>query len=424
MPYIHFDEAKRAICPIGETFVSGQTIERLLFIVDLSGSMRAVLWASGTVDVTPLAAALSAACGSWWTGQILYTAELDSVNRRIYDDAWGKSPKAQDGDRVRVLDRHRNRTAWFAKASPPWPAPGAGPAIVVFYSFKGGFGRSTLLTSFAINQARAGARVCIVDFDLESPGIGTVLSADIEGRTASWGVVDFLLENPGAEVPLEDYYHRCDRVSGAGQIIVFPAGRLDEAYSDKLARIDLDEAPGSGAARILTMLSRIRNDLDPSWILIDARTGISEPAGHLLSGIAHAHVLLGTNQEQSWQGLSGVLDRIGRERLIDGQPQGDTILVHAMIPHGEAGRIAHEHFLGRAESEYESRYYSAEEEEEAWDIYDKGLADAPHIPVAIEYDPRLASYRDIGEVEEALTGPEYKAFAQRVENRFIPETEE
>jgi len=424
MPYLHFDEAKRGIRSAVLPFLAGTGIGRILFIVDFSGRIRVVLWGPGTDRDSDISAALAAACGDWWTGQILRIADLDSVNSKLYNDAWELAPREAETDHLRVLDRHRNRTAWFRKSNPPWRAPSEGPAIIVFYSFKGGLGRSTLLASFAIQQAQAGARVCVIDFDLDSPGLGTILSADSEGRTARWGVVDFLLENPGPQVPLDDYYHRCDRVSGAGQIIVFPAGSLDDMYADKLSRVDFEVDSGSGPGKIESLLSRIRDDLSPSWILIDARTGISEQAGHLLSGCAHAHVLLGTNQEQSWQGLSRVLDRLGRERLIDGQPQGDTILVQAMVPNGEAGRIARELFLGRAETEYENCYYSAVEEEEAWDISDKGLEDAPHIPVTFEYEPRLASYKDITEVEEALAGPDYSAFSHRVTNRFIPETEE
>jgi MinD-like ATPase involved in chromosome partitioning or flagellar assembly len=44
-------------------------------------------------------------------------------------------------------------------------------AIVTFYSFKGGVGRTTALAACAWQLARAGKRVAIIDLDLEAPGI-------------------------------------------------------------------------------------------------------------------------------------------------------------------------------------------------------------------------------------------------------------
>ena len=45
------------------------------------------------------------------------------------------------------------------------------PPIVVFYSFKGGVGRSTAVAAFAINRSRAGERVVVIDADLDAPGV-------------------------------------------------------------------------------------------------------------------------------------------------------------------------------------------------------------------------------------------------------------
>jgi hypothetical protein len=325
------------------------------------------------------------------------------------------------------IGRHRSRTAWFEqKAETIWRAPDAGPPVVVFYSFKGGLGRTTALTSFAIQRAQAGERVCVLDFDLDSPGIGLVLSASTERATAVWGVVDFLLEHRTAEPPFGDYYHRCDRVAGAGEIAVLPAGTLNEAYLDKLARVDLEEAPTVGDSGISALLTRVRDELKPNWILVDARTGISEPAGQLLSGIAHLHVLFGSAQDQSWQGLNQVIDRLGKERLNQGWPQAEIILVQAMVPTGEAGRIAKRDFLARAQGEFTDRYYlesDANEEATAafWDTRDADSFDAPHSAVAIAYDARLASFGDVTDIADSLKAEPFQTLADRIMNRFIAE---
>src|SRR5206468_1506040 len=161
---------------------------------------------------------------------------------------------------------------------------------------------------------------------------------------------------------------------------------MNEAYPDKLARVDMEEAPPARESGLARLLQRARDELRPSWILLDARTGISESAGRLLSGIAHLHVLLGTTQDQSWQGLNIVLDRLGKERVLAGRSQAEAILVQAMVPPGEAGRVAREVFLARAQQEFTDRYYAEagvgdEEADMFWNTRDMDSLDAPHVAV-------------------------------------------
>jgi hypothetical protein len=236
--------------------------------------------------------------------------------------------------------------------------------------------------------------------------------------------VDFLLERSLPDLPLADYFHRCDRVAAAGEILVFPAGSLDGEYADKLARIDLEEAPQAYDSGLWNLLARMREELRPNWILLDARTGISEPAGQLLSGIAHLHVLLGTSQDQSWQGLNLVLDRLGKQRLLTERPQAEVLLVQAMVPSGEPGKSAKEAFAAHAEQEFEARYYSAEEgdaEDRFWTLGDKGSLDAPHASMPVDYDSRLADFGDILEVADALCAGPYPPIAERILSRFLSE---
>jgi len=430
MRFLHFDEAKQAAIAAVRTWVSAASTDvRALLIVDLFGKLRLVLWADSAPDTTALEQDLATACGAWWTGGLLRVKELDPVDAKIYDQAWDSARLDEDEPRFRVCDRHRSRAAWFAgPIEPPWKASENNLPVVVFYSFKGGLGRSTLLASFAIQRARAGERVCIVDFDLDSPGVGRLLSADAQGLTARWGVVDFLLERSLADAPLADYFHRCDRVAGAGEIVVFPAGNLDGEYADKLARIDLEEAPQAHDSGLWKLLARVRDELKPQWILLDARTGISEPAGQLLSGIAHLHVLLGTPQHQSWQGLNLVLDRLGKERVLAERPQAELLLVQAMVPTGEPGKAAKEAFAARAEEAFDDRYYAAEEgdadiDNRFWTLGDKGSQDAPHAPMPVEYDSKLASFGDITEIADALCSGVYLPIAERIASRFLTEPE-
>jgi hypothetical protein len=430
MTFLHFDEAK----PAAEAAVKGwldrtPQVTKALLVADLFCKLRLAIWSAARPETGGIEQELREKCGTWWTGETLHVEQADEVTRSLYSQTLEQARPYPDEPRLVVLDRHRNRTAWFVdEGNPLWAAPDPYPPIVVFYSFKGGLGRSTILASFAIQRAQAGERVCVVDLDLDSPGVGQVMSADEKGLTARWGVVDFLLEQSAGEAPLSDYYHRCDRVAGAGEIVVFPAGYLDDSYPDKLARVDMEEAPPAHASGLARLLSRVRDELKPQWILLDARTGFSESAGRLLSGIAHLHVLLGTTQDQSWQGLNTVLDRLGKEHLLEGRSQAEVILVQAMVPPGEAGKVAREAFLSRAEVEFTDRYYEeagAADYDAAifWNTRDMDSTDAPHVVVPVDYDAKLASFGDIAEVAEPLCAGPYAMLAERITGRFAREAD-
>lgn len=429
--FLHFDEAKPAAeTALKEWLGRMSPVTKALLVGDLFGKLRLAIWSPTPPDTGNLEQELRDKCDAWWSGEVLYVEQADAVTRDLYTRTWSQGRPDSSEPRLAVLDRHRSRTAWFVdEAEPLWSAADPHPPIVVFYSFKGGLGRSTILASFAIQRARAGERVCVLDLDLDSPGVGRLLAADADGLTAQWGVVDFLVEQSAGKPPLPDYYHRCDRVAGAGEIVVFPAGRMNEAYPDKLARVDMEEAPPAGESGLARLLHRVRDELKPQWILLDARTGISESAGRLLSGIAHLHMLLGTTQDQSWQGLNIVLDRLGKERVLAGRSQAEAILVQAMVPPGEAGKVAREVFLARAEQEFTDRYYAevgagGEDTPMFWNTRDMDSLDAPHVAVPVDYDAKLASFGDIADVAEPLCAGSYALIAERITGRFAREADE
>ncbi len=437
MKFVHYDEARKAaIETIRRWMKSGTAVEKGLLVTDLFGKLRLILWPRSSPFEAPRKSLEDEMreCGPWWTSEILLVPDGGEVDRYLWESAWKEARPDGELPSLRTLSRHRSRSAWFVPVEEPlWQAPERGPPVVVFYSFKGGVGRSTALASFAMQRARAGERVAVVDFDLDAPGIGRLLAADEQGAISPWGVVDYLIERSNGEVPIKDYYHRCARVAGAGEILVFPAGVLDESYADKLARVDFGEPPREAGFPIVSLLQDVKAAVAPQWILLDARTGVSEAAGHLLSGLAHLHVLFGTTSQQSWQGLQVVIDRLGRQEVLADKPQAEIVLVQAMVPPTtEAARAARSSFANRARDEFTERYYaeapqdpadlSTESTERFWDVSDLDSADAPHVPAPITYDQRLADFRDIGEVADLLCqSPEYAAVAARILSRFETE---
>jgi hypothetical protein len=440
MNYKHMDEAWPEATRVLRAWLrQHEVVARAVLAVDVFGRIRVVLWGAAQ-DLEPLrtdlAQKMSDVATGWWSGDLWLagTGDGDPVHALAWNEG---APDSELPERMRLLERHRNRGAWFTDLQEPvWQSHGAdeaeGPPVIVFYSFKGGLGRSTVLASFAIQRARLGERVAVLDFDLDAPGVGLLLAADAEGRTAQWGTVDYLLERdtPG---PLSDYYHPCRRLEVVGdkngEILVFPAGRLDAAYPGKLARVDLEPSRNAeGFDPVVSLLRSIHDELDPAWILLDVRTGLSEPAGALLSGLAHLHVLFGTPSEQSWQGLRVVIERLGARRVAQDLPQGDCVLVQAMVPAdtetAKGARVSFETHARDEFSDTEHGYYAVESDE-LWDLRDLETEDAPHVPVPLSYDLRLAHFRDVADVANLLAeSPEYLQLAERMAARFKDVTDE
>lgn len=267
----------------------------------------------------------------------------------------------------------------------------------------------------------------VIDGDLDAPGVGSLLAADTDGTTAGWGLADYLLETPVGEVDLRDYYHACRResVTGSGEILVIPAGRVNEAYLGKLARLDLEPPPpGQDAHPLRTLLEDVRRELEPSWILLDARSGLADPAGLFLQGLAHLNVLFGTFSEQSWQGIRLLLRRLGADRIEQNRPQADCLLVHAMVPRDtNLFRQATEAFAERALDEFTDYFYAADEAgreaEGLWTVSDAQGSDAPHVPVPLPYEVRLAHFNVIDDVADLLhDAQDYRNLAGRIRSRF------
>ncbi|AET65000.1 hypothetical protein Mhar_1640 [Methanothrix harundinacea 6Ac] len=411
-------------------------IERVVLIDDIFGLLRVVLWLK-TDDKDELRKRineeLKEKASPYWSEEIYFAPSEDEVEELFYERAWNEGLNDDSSESLRIVDRYRSHGSWLqSTVKSPWKVTGkrGGPPIIVFYSFKGGVGRSTALSSFAIQRTRMGEKVTVIDFDLDAPGIGVLLAADSKGTTAPWGVLDYMLERPYGKVVLGDYVHACRReeVTGSGEIKVIPAGQMDERYPSKLSRIDF-EIPQNGQKLhpFILLLNQIRDELKPDWLLIDARAGLSEAAGLLLGGLAHMYVVFGTSSEQSWQGIRLILRRLGYQRVLEGESQLECLLVQAMITDvSEVAKSAIESFKDRARDEFAQYYYSAdpeneedEEDKDFWYVRDSDDEYAPHVPVAIRYQQFLAHFDVIDDVADRLTeSPGYPDLAERITSRF------
>ena len=162
------------------------------------------------------------------------------------------------------------------------------PAIVTFYSLRGGVGRTTALAAAARILSERGRRLLCVDMDLEAPGLATVLGCSEPSEDQ--GVLPLLLAlERGDDVDIRDHVLR---VNEGEELYCLPAGQLSSDYADRLRLLD-PEIWYREADNPLHKLLQLAKEsaLEPDLILLDSRTGISPVAAPLLFDVSDLAVI-------------------------------------------------------------------------------------------------------------------------------------
>jgi MinD-like ATPase involved in chromosome partitioning or flagellar assembly len=388
-----------------------------------------------------LRARLVTALGRYFAPPILATVvteqnPLDSVRVAVsvmnaappwdnasYEDLTGGRITAPER-RFRLLERRLSKQTWLEKAKPEeaWPLTQDKPAIVTFYSFKGGVGRTTALAACAWQLAREGHHVAVVDLDLEAPGLGPLF-----GSTSQRGVLDALVDTL-AGVPPRDLtpYMAPAHALGpddARNVTVFPAGNLDETYLEKLARLDFvargslgDDAPSEVERALRILLKIIAGKLRPrpAYILLDSRAGLHDIAGLSLHGLAHVDVLVSRASEQAYQGFDITVRSLGQRK--------DPRQMRCLVVHSFAPRPRDEQLLSAERAQFLARSHQSFERH----VYDDNApmlddADAPHHPIVLHQDENLERFSSLGVVEERLFSRPFVELKKRLVALSRPE---
>lgn len=210
---------------------------------------------------------------------------------------------------------------------------------VTFYSYKGGVGRSLTLARTARELARHGAKVFVLDLDLEAPGQHFKLLDDRMRLEHQRGFVDFadryLFQD---ELPaVTDFVLHLPQEAG-GEIILMTAGGTETAaYWERLSALRWGEIVygerGDGIPLFLSLKEQIAQQLNPDVLLIDARTGITEVGEIALTLLADQVVCLFANNPESLWGVRAVIDAIRlREKETGTGPQIVPVLTRYPRP--------------------------------------------------------------------------------------------
>jgi MinD-like ATPase involved in chromosome partitioning or flagellar assembly/antitoxin component HigA of HigAB toxin-antitoxin module len=189
---------------------------------------------------------------------------------------------------------------------------------ITFYSFKGGVGRTLALVNVAVELAKAGRKVLMVDFDLEAPGIHTFDA--LRSHDPHSGVVEYVTDYiaTGSAPDVRDYVYEPETLApslGTGRIWVMPAGRGGDEYRKRLASINWQELyrDREGYLFIEDLKCQLQESFVPDYVLIDSRTGHTDIEGICTRQLPDAVVVLFFPNEQNLAGLSEVISDIKAE---------------------------------------------------------------------------------------------------------------
>lgn len=412
-------------------------LKEICVVRDLAGRVRLVLLPRPGEDISTaveaLELALASSLGGYFSAPVLSTTGSQEIRRLAKNvlqiaTGWPSNwPQQPPPVQWRAVQRVLSKEAWLTSpAAPPWPmVEGRTPAIVSFYSFKGGVGRTTLLGIVARQLVREKFRVCAIDLDLEAPGLGVLLGV----ASAERGVLDYVVDHTATgSSSLHGLVHPATALEAddASRLDVIPAGRVNWSYLEKLARLDFastrpEAAENSPVAQSLTsLLAQVRTHLRPDFILLDSRAGFHDLGGLSLHSLGHVDVLVGRASDQALAGL-----RIAVEALARRRSEFNSVIVHSMAPLAstEMGAQERDRFRAQAYEIFNQFVYSQLDDDEP--AIDDDSADHYPRPVTqLSELERIGSLRDAPEA--LLDSAEYRSVTDRLKELCVsaPEDEE
>lgn len=176
--------------------------------------------------------------------------------------------------------------------------------IVSVHSFRGGTGKSNTTANLAATAALRGARVGVLDADIQSPGIHVLFG--VAGDEVHLSLNDFLWHGRDIAEVARDVTDR-SAIPGPGSIHLIPSSMQPGEIAKVLRE-------GYDAERLTNGIRRLVDALDLDVLFMDTHPGLNEET--LLSlVISDALLIIMRPDKQDYEG-TGVTARIARELQV------------------------------------------------------------------------------------------------------------
>lgn len=222
--------------------------------------------------------------------------------------------------------------------------------VVTFYGFKGGVGCTMSVANVAWRlAARHGLRVVVVDWDLEAPSLHDHLGLHGEAVASARGVLDFLtgwmdsVEQRTEEIPdVGPWLLRMEGPSAPpnGSLSLLLAGRLDDAYGDRVVAFDWARFYQDIASSVAIETLRAQLLEAADVVLVDCRAGLHESTRACTGLLADGVALMSLASEQSVAGVERVARSLATPGVRpDGRPAPRVWLTFNQVPEHEEGAL-------------------------------------------------------------------------------------
>jgi MinD-like ATPase involved in chromosome partitioning or flagellar assembly len=175
------------------------------------------------------------------------------------------------------------------------------PQIISIHSFRGGTGKSNTAANLAAMLAKQGNRVCVIDTDIQSPGIHILFGLD--GEEVKSSLNDFLWHGRAIEEVALDVTPD-DVRANSGTIFLVPS-------SIKPGEITRVLREGYDARQLTEGLRRLLTGLRLDYLLIDTHPGLNEET--LLSLVISNTLLIVMRPDQQDYEGTGITVRVAQE---------------------------------------------------------------------------------------------------------------
>ena len=209
---------------------------------------------------------------------------------------------------------------------------------VVFYSYKGGVGRTTALIQTAFQLARQGKRVVLVDMDVEAPGLHALLPPT--DKLVDEGLIDYLWERQTCffdkhhqpQIELTNIIYSVKDSQSRRDLFIVPAGKIGQSYIQRLSILSTTHLFSEANDPWYQFEEELWNQYQPDIMLIDARTGLNEWGGLSLLQLADEAFVVLYPSQQNAEGVCFIRDLLKELSGVRAR------LVLSSIPEGAIGR--------------------------------------------------------------------------------------